>query len=62
MLREKRETRDTGQINGTEIIAISFILLGWSYIPLGGGGGGGSVVGIAICYGLDSSGLEPWCG
>jgi len=38
MLREKRKMRDTGQINGTEIISILFILLGGSYISLGGGG------------------------
>jgi len=60
MLREKREARDTGQINGTEIISILFILLGGSYISLRGGGG--NIVGIAVCYGLDGSGLEPRCG
>jgi len=60
MLKDKLETRDTGQINRTEIIAILFILLGGSYISLGGGGG--SIVGIEIFYWLDGSGLELRCG
>jgi hypothetical protein len=61
MLREKRETRDTGQKNGSEI-AILFILLGGSYISLGRKGVVGSIVGIAICYELDGSGLERGVG
>jgi hypothetical protein len=37
MLREKRVTRGTGEIKGPETV-ILFILLGGSYISLGGAG------------------------